>query len=97
MTVTVIWHSLIKPEHQSEGLRLTRQIWEDMRSFSGYAGHEILVNVDDPCHIIQIGRWQTREDADSVRDKYKDSPVIAALTPILQKPRDRWITKTDHV
>lgn len=95
MTVTVIWHSLFKPETQHEGLALTRQLWEDMRSFEGYVAHEILIDQDNPCLVIQIGRWKKREDAESVREKYKDSPVIARLLPLLAKPRERWVTASE--
>jgi len=90
---TVVWHSLFKEDAQQEGLVLTRQIWQDMRTFDGYIGHEIYIDQENPCYIIQVGHWQTRADADNVREKYKDSPVIAKLTPLLAKPRERFITK----
>jgi hypothetical protein len=32
--VTVVWDTWLKPGTEEEGLRLTRQVWSDMRSFA---------------------------------------------------------------
>lgn len=71
--ITVIWDSWFKPGLEAEGLRLTRQVWSDMGSFEGYVSHQLYVDEDAPGHVIALGQWQTREDADRVREKYKDS------------------------
>jgi hypothetical protein len=39
--------------------------------------------------------WRSRADADTVREKYKDSEAIRQLTPLLARPRDRWVTCMD--
>src|SRR5262249_1620647 len=39
---------------------------------------------------------RSRADADSVREKYKDSETIRRLTPLLARPRDRWVTCEDE-
>ena len=96
MPVTVVWDTWLKPESVAEGLRLTRQVWSDMRSFEGYVSHQLLIDVDNPAHIIALGTWQRREDADRVRDLYKDSETIRLLTPLLARPRERWITTEDE-
>ncbi len=92
MTVTVVWDTWLKPGAEAEGLRLTRQVWSDMRSFEGYLGHQILVDHEAPAHLIALGRWRSREDADRVRERYKDSDAIRRLTLLLARPRDRWVT-----
>lgn len=92
MHVTVVWSSQFLPEAKEDGLALTKQIWEDMRSFEGYLSHQILIDVNDPCHIIQLGVWESSTHADNVRDLYKNSPIIAKMTPLLKEPRERWIT-----
>ena len=76
---------------EAAGLRLTRQLWSDMRRFEGFLSHEILVDEDTPGHVIAIAQWRSREDADRVRDVYKDSDTIRLLTPLLLRPRERWI------
>jgi hypothetical protein len=35
-------------------------------------------------------------DADAVREKYQDSETIRQLTPLLARPRDRWVTREDQ-
>lgn len=44
---------------------------------------------------VQLANWRRREDADKVREKYKDSDTIRQLTPLLVRPRERWITSED--
>src|SRR5262245_491667 len=90
--VTVIWDTWLKAGTEEEGLRLTRQVWSDMRRFEGYVSHQIFVDQDAPGHLVVFGKWQSREDADSVRGKYKDSDTIRQLTPLLARPRERWVT-----
>jgi quinol monooxygenase YgiN len=95
--VTVVWDTWLKSGAETEGLRLTRQVWSDMRSFDGYVSHQILIDHDAPGHIIALATWRSREDADAVREKYKDSETIRRLTPLLARPRDRWVTSKDQV
>lgn len=95
-TVTVVWDTWLKPGAEADGLRLTRQVWSDMRAFEGYVSHELLIDQDAPGHIIALGRWRSRADADRVRELYKDSETIKLLTPLLARPRDRWISVADE-
>ncbi len=82
--VTVVWDTWMKAGTEVEGLRLTRQVWSDMRAFEGYISHQILVDQNGPGHIIVLGRWRNREDPDPI------------LTPLLARPRERWITFDDE-
>src|SRR5262249_22127084 len=63
--VTVVWDTWLKSGAEAEGLRLTRQVWSDMRSFDS---HQILIDQDAPGHIIALAKWRSREDADAVRE-----------------------------
>ena len=94
--ITVVWDHWFKPGAEAEGLRLTRQVWSDMKSFDGYVSHQILLDQDAPAHVIVLGTWRGRHDADQVREKYKGSPVIQQLTPLLARPRERWICEDDQ-
>jgi quinol monooxygenase YgiN len=96
MPITVIWDTWLNAGVEAEGLQLTRQIWADMRAFEGYISHELLIDQDAPGHIIAIGRWRSRDDADQVRERYKNSDTIRLLLPLLARPRDRWVTVTDE-
>jgi quinol monooxygenase YgiN len=67
-----------------------------MRSFEGYLSHQILIDQDAPGHIIALAHWRSRADADAVREKYKDSDTVRRLTPLLARPRERWVTCEDQ-
>ncbi len=94
--ITVVWDTWLKPGAEAEGLRLTRQIWFDMQSFEGYLSHQILIDQDAPDHIIALARWRRREDAEAVLAKYKGSETIRQLTPLLARPRERWVAREDR-
>ena len=94
--VTVVWDTWLTPGTEEEGLRLTRQVWSDMRSFAGYVSHQIFIDQDAPGHIIALAKWRSRADAEGVRDKYTDSKTIRQLTPLLARPRDRWVMTEDE-
>jgi hypothetical protein len=36
MVITVVWETWLKAGAEKEGLRLTREIWSDMRAFDGF-------------------------------------------------------------
>ncbi|HEY3178968.1 MAG TPA: antibiotic biosynthesis monooxygenase [Casimicrobiaceae bacterium] len=93
--VTVIWDTWLKPGAEEDGLRLTRQVWRDMRSFDGYLSHQLFVDEDAAGHVIALGKWRSAADADRVREKYKDSETIRQLLPLLARPRDRWVMVED--
>lgn len=93
--ITVVRDTWIKAGAEAEGLALTRRIWEDMRRFDGYVSHALLFDDDAPGHVIALGVWTSREHADRVRELYKNSDVVARLSPLLARPRDRWITRAE--
>jgi len=95
--ITVVWDTWLKPGMEEEGLRLTRQVWSDMRSFDGYVSHQIFIDQDEPGHIIALAKWLHRTDADAVREKYQDSETIRQLIPLLARPRERWMTCEDEI
>ncbi|MBF6650200.1 antibiotic biosynthesis monooxygenase [Methylobacter sp. BlB1] len=95
--ITVIWDTWLKPGAEEEGLRLTRQVWSDMKSFDGYISHQIFIDQDASGHIIALAKWQSRANADAVREKYQNAETIRQLTPLLARPRDRWMTYEDQV
>ena len=93
--ITVIWDTWLKSGSEEEGLRLTRKVWADMRSFEGYVSHQIFIDQDAPGHLIVLGKWRSRADADCVLEKYKGAETIRQLIPLLARPRDRWVMYED--
>lgn len=94
MVTTVVSSVTLLPGTEEEGVALIRKIWDDMQGFEGYVGHEVLVNQEDPCHIIQLGRWESCSHVEQVREAYKNSPVIAKFAPLLKEPRQFWVMGT---
>jgi N-ethylmaleimide reductase len=78
------WDTWLRAGTEAEGLRLTRQVGSDMRGCDGYTSHQILVDQEAPGHILALARWRSREDADRI------------LTPLLARPRERWVTGEDE-
>jgi quinol monooxygenase YgiN len=97
MAVTVIWDTWLRPGTEVEGLRLTQQVWSDMLAFEGFVSHQLLIDQDAPGHLVVVARWRSREDADQVRQRYKDSDVIRQLTPLLSRPRERWVCTDNSI
>src|SRR5262249_36326745 len=95
MIVTVVWDTWLKSGAEAEGLRLTRQVWADMRNFDGYLSHQIFIDQDATGHVIALAQWRSRANAEAVRDKYKGSDTIRQLTSLLARPRERWVMCKD--
>ncbi|GHO99580.1 hypothetical protein KSF_096280 [Reticulibacter mediterranei] len=92
MSVYVIWETWLKKGAEREGLRLTRHIWSDMRSYAGYQGHLLVQGQDQPGHLIVVSQWTTREHADRSRDDYTPrSSIVQQLQPLLVRERTRSV------
>jgi hypothetical protein len=93
MSVYVVWETWLKEGAEREGLRLTQDIWRDMRScYAGYQGHLLLQDQDHPGHLIVVSHWTTREQADRSRDDYiPRSSTVQQLQPLLARERTRSV------
>lgn len=86
-----VWESRFGPETAAEGLRVTEAIWRDMPGFAGYLGHELLVDADDPGHLLVVSRWESRERADAVLREYASHPSAQAANRLVSEPRRRFV------
>lgn len=93
--VTVVWETWLKAGSEDEGLALTRGIWEDMKGFDGYRSHVILRDEDEKGHLLVVSEWGSREAADRIRDQYATAEPVRLITPLLAKPRSRWVLSAD--
>jgi heme-degrading monooxygenase HmoA len=91
MAVCSIWESRFPPDASPEGRAVTERIWEDMLSFEGYLGHELLQDLDDPGHLLVVSRWASREHADRVLAEYADNPHAAKANRLVATPRRRFV------
>jgi quinol monooxygenase YgiN len=95
VSVYSIWQSHFPHESAEEGLEVTRAIWEDMRGFEGYLEHKIVRDLDDPGHLIVVSRWESREAADEVLERYRDDPNAARANELVSEPRRRTVGVED--
>ena len=59
MPIYAIWESRFPAPRAAAGRAVTEAIWRDMTSCEGYVNHELLVDIDDPGHLLVVSRWAT--------------------------------------
>lgn len=91
MTIYSIWESRFPPEAATEGRSVTEAIWADMPGYSGYIDHELLVDADDPGHLLVVSRWSSRESADQVLRCYANDPNAVRANDLVAEPRRRFV------
>lgn len=89
--VTVVWETWLKPGCEEQGLGLTRMIWADMTGFAGYISHVILRDEDESGHLLVVSKWVSRDTADRIREEYAQAEPVRLITPLLARPRNRWV------
>ena len=96
MSIYSIWESRFPPEGAEQGRAVTEAIWRDMPGFEGYLGHELLVDADDPGHLLVVSRWASRAHADESLRRYAGHPNARAANSLVTEPRRRIVaTRAD--
>ncbi|HET8682565.1 MAG TPA: antibiotic biosynthesis monooxygenase [Micromonosporaceae bacterium] len=91
MSIYSIWESRFPAERAAEGRTVTDAIWRDMTSFDGYLSHELLIDDDDPGHLLVVSRWASRGHADESLRAYATHPNARAANSLATEPRRRII------
>jgi quinol monooxygenase YgiN len=91
MPVFSVWESQFPPEASAEGRQVTEAIWRDMTLFEGYLSHELIVDVDDPGHLLVVSRWTSRERADAVLREYAGHANARRANELVSRPRTRFL------
>jgi quinol monooxygenase YgiN len=91
MSIYSIWESRFRADAAAEGLLVTEAIWRDMPGYDGYLGHELLIDADDPGHLLVISQWTTREQADATLRDYAAHPNAQAANHLVTEPRRRFV------
>ena len=89
MTIYAIWESRFSASRAGEGRAVTEAIWRDMPDFEGYLGHELLIDADDPGHLLVVSRWTSQEHADESLRLYAEHPNARAVNGLVAEPRRR--------
>jgi heme-degrading monooxygenase HmoA len=61
-----------------------------MPCFDGYLAHELIQDLDQPCHLIVISRWASREAADAAMS-YASHPNAKRADQLVSQPRRRTV------
>jgi quinol monooxygenase YgiN len=91
MAIYSIWESRFPAGSADEGRAVTEAIWRDMPDYDGYLGHELLIDADDPGHLLVVSRWESREHADEVLRRYAGHPNALAADTLVTEPRRRIV------
>jgi quinol monooxygenase YgiN len=91
MPIYSIWESRFPAPAAADGLAVTEAIWADMPAYDGYLEHVILVDEDDPGHLLVVSRWSSREHADAVLREYSPHPNARAADRLVSEPRRRFV------
>ncbi len=89
MPIYAIWESRFPAPQAEEGRAVTEAIWRDMPCFEGYLSHDLLVDVDDPGHVLVVSQWASREQADESLRLYAEHPNARAANNLVAEPRRR--------
>ena len=89
MPIYSIWESRFPAAQAAEGRAVTEAIWRDMPDFDGYLSHELLIDADDPGHLMVVSQWVSREHADESLRLYATHPNARAANSLVSEPRRR--------
>jgi quinol monooxygenase YgiN len=89
MPIYAIWESRFPAPLAAEGRAVTAAIWRDMPGFAGYVSHELLVDIDDPGHLLVVSQWASQEHADESLRLYAEHPNARAVNDLVAEPRRR--------
>jgi quinol monooxygenase YgiN len=91
MSIYSIWESRFPSMAAAEGRAVTEAIWRDMLGYDGYLSHELLIDADDPGHLLVVSQWTTRERADATLRDYATHPHAHAADHLATEPRRRFV------
>lgn len=89
MPIYSIWESRFPAAQAAQGRAVTEAIWRDMQDFEGYLSHELLIDADDPGHLLVVSQWSSREHADETLRRYAGHPNARAANNLVTEPRRR--------
>jgi quinol monooxygenase YgiN len=89
--IHVIWESRFSSVRAAEGRAVTEAIWRDMPAFDGYLGHELLIDVNDPGHLLVVSRWISQEHADESLRRYATHRNARTADGLVAEPRRRIV------
>ncbi len=78
MTVTAVLDLHFPAARRDAALAFLEQVLVDTRAFAGSEGVEVLVDMDDPAHVVVVERWASLAHDDA----YRSWRAGAGATPL---------------
>jgi quinol monooxygenase YgiN len=84
MSVTALLELQLKPDSETEGYRVIHETLTDTRAFAGCVSVDVLVDTEDPAHVMVIEVWESAE-ADAAYREWRAGPGVSNLGSVLAK------------
>ena len=91
MPIYSVWESGFPADRAADGRAVTEAVWRDMSCFEGYLTHELLVDANNPGHLLVVSQWSSREHADESLRLYAHHPNPRAANRLVVEPRRRIV------
>ena len=85
MTVTALLDLRFDPARRDEGLAYLHTVLTDTRTFAGCLSVEVLVDAEDPTHVLAVERWESMYH-DTMYREWRAGPGASALGDYLAGP-----------
>lgn len=85
VAITAVLDLHVKPELVAQAPAALHTILVDTRAFDGCLGVEVLVELDDPAHIVVVERWAS-EDHDAAYRAWRAGDGQSNLASFLAEP-----------
>ncbi len=82
MAITVFFDLRLTPDGVSEAPAMLREILADTRAFEGCEGVDVLIDRDDPTHLVLVERWESAE-ADAAYRQWRATDGATRLGTLL--------------
>lgn len=86
MPAIVTFEVAVRPEHRADILAFMESIAPETRAYAGCLGVEMLVDRDDPGHVILRQRWASAAEYERYRDWRRASGFLDPVRPWLARP-----------
>lgn len=77
MSITVLLELRLQPETLEPGYQLLHEVLADTRAFAGNEGVEVVIDANDPAHVLVIEHWESIE-ADTAYRQWRATPAGAS-------------------
>ncbi len=89
MTLVSLLELTLSPEAAADhdaSLAVVSQVLEATRAFEGCLGCDVVVDVDDPAHVVVVERWESLEHDDAYRAWRRTPEGASRLGEVLAQP-----------